>query len=88
MQEYWSGLPYPLPGDLSNPGIESTSPMAPALQADSLLLSHSQQRCQEIQSQPENLLQNIELQILEEVEVPFLIFLSIAGFKPLNETSS
>ena len=25
-QEYWSGLPFPSPGDLPNPGIESTSP--------------------------------------------------------------
>ena len=33
-QEYWSGLPFPSPGDLSNPGIE---PRSPALQADSLL---------------------------------------------------
>ena len=24
-QEYWSGLPFPSPGDLSNPGIESAS---------------------------------------------------------------
>ena len=32
-QEYWSGLPFPSPGDLSNPGIE---PRSPALQADSL----------------------------------------------------
>jgi len=24
-QEYWSGLPFPSPGDLSNPGIEPTS---------------------------------------------------------------
>ena len=30
-QEYWSGLPFPSPGDFSNPGIESRSP---ALQAD------------------------------------------------------
>ena len=30
-QEYWSGLPCPLPGDLSNPGIESMSLMSPAL---------------------------------------------------------
>ena len=36
-QEYWSGLPFPSPGDLSNPGIE---PASPALQADSLPLSH------------------------------------------------
>ena len=32
-QEYWSGLPFPSPGDLPNPGIESGSP---ALQADAL----------------------------------------------------
>ena len=33
-QEYWSGLPFPSPGDLPNPGIE---PGSPALWADSLL---------------------------------------------------
>ena len=33
-QEYWSGLPFPSPGDLPHPGIE---PGSPALQADSLL---------------------------------------------------
>ena len=32
-QEYWSGLPFPPPGDLPNPGIE---PGSPALQADTL----------------------------------------------------
>ena len=32
-QEYWSGLPFPSPGDLPDPGIESRSP---ALQADIL----------------------------------------------------
>ena len=32
-QEYWSGLPFPSPGDLLNPGIELWSP---TLQADSL----------------------------------------------------
>ena len=25
-QEYWSGLPFPSPGDLSHPGIKPTSP--------------------------------------------------------------
>ena len=25
-QEYWSGLPFPSPGDLRDPGIKSTSP--------------------------------------------------------------
>ena len=32
-QEYWSGLPFPSPGDLPDPGIE---PESPALQADAL----------------------------------------------------
>ena len=32
-QEYWSGLSFPSPGDLSNPGIE---PRSPTLQADAL----------------------------------------------------
>ena len=35
-QEYWSRLPFPSPGDLSDPGIEPTSPVSPALQVDSL----------------------------------------------------
>ena len=30
-QEYWSGLPWPPPGDLPNPGIETVSTMSPAL---------------------------------------------------------
>ena len=30
-QEYWSGLPFPPPGDLPDPGIEPTSLMSPAL---------------------------------------------------------
>ena len=37
-QEYWSGLPFPSPGDLSNPGIKLEPPVPPALQADSLPL--------------------------------------------------
>ena len=32
-QEYWSGVPFPSPGDLPDPGIE---PGSPALQADAL----------------------------------------------------
>ena len=32
-QEYWSGLPFPFPGGLPDPGIK---PKSPALQADSL----------------------------------------------------
>ena len=36
-QEYWSGLPFPPPGGLPDPRIE---PVSPALQVNSLLLSH------------------------------------------------
>ena len=32
-QEYWSGLPFPSPGDLPDPGIE---PGSPTLEADTL----------------------------------------------------
>ena len=39
-QEYWSGLSCPPQGDLPNPEIELTSPVSPALQADSSPLSH------------------------------------------------
>ena len=30
-QDSWSGLPFPSPGDLPDPGIEPTSPVSPAL---------------------------------------------------------
>ena len=36
-QEYWNGLPFPFPGDYSDPGIE---PGLLNWQADSLSLSH------------------------------------------------
>ena len=36
-QEYWSGLPFSSAGELPDSGFE---PRSPALQADSLLLSH------------------------------------------------
>ena len=33
-QEYWTGLPFPSPGDLPDPGIE---PGSPVLEADALI---------------------------------------------------
>ena len=39
-QEYWSGLPFPSPGDLPDPGIK---PGFPALQADLYHLSHGEE---------------------------------------------
>ena len=44
-QEYWSGLPFPSLGDLPDPGIQ---PTCPALQADSLPLSHLGSPCAQI----------------------------------------
>ena len=38
-QEYWRGLSFPSPGDLPDLGMKPMSPVAPALQMDSLLLS-------------------------------------------------
>ena len=39
-QEYWSGLSRPSPGDLPDPGLDLSLLLSPALQADSLSLSH------------------------------------------------
>ena len=33
MQEYWSGLPFPSPGDLPDPGMELVSLVSPSLQS-------------------------------------------------------
>ena len=33
-KEYWSGLPFPIPGDLLNPRTELTSPASPELASD------------------------------------------------------
>ena len=38
-QEYWSGLPFPPPGDLPDLGIEPMSYLSPILQEDYLLLA-------------------------------------------------
>ena len=43
-QEYWSGLSFPLPRDVPASGIESESPVAPALPADSSLSEPSGKR--------------------------------------------
>ena len=45
-QEYWSGLPFPTPGDLLNPGMEPASPVPLVLQVDSLPTEPSGKRVQ------------------------------------------
>ena len=73
-QEYWSGLPFPSPGNLPNPGIE---PRSPALQADSLLLEL-----------PGNPLKALALYNIVYFNNCVLLFLSVldlrgcAGFSP------
>jgi len=39
-EEYWSGLSFPSPGDLPDPGIE---PRSPALQADALPTEYAEE---------------------------------------------
>ena len=39
-QEYWSGLPFPPPGDLPDPRIEPTTPVAFTLAGGSSPLCH------------------------------------------------
>ena len=39
-RKYWSGLPFPSPGDLPDPGTEPICPVSPAGAGDSFLLSH------------------------------------------------
>ena len=34
LQEYWSGLPFPTPGDLPDPGIKPTSLVSPASETE------------------------------------------------------
>ena len=45
--KYWSELPFLLPGDLPQTGIEPESLMSPALQADSLLTEPSRRPIKE-----------------------------------------
>ena len=44
-QEYWSGVPFPSPGDLPHPGIEPVSPVSSTVQADSLSAEHIAEAC-------------------------------------------
>ena len=47
-QEYWSGLLFPSPGDLPNPGFE---PGSPTLQADALPSEPPGKECSPVKSQ-------------------------------------
>ena len=43
-QEYWSGLPFPPPGDLPDPGIEPVTLVSPALAGGFLTISATWKR--------------------------------------------
>ena len=66
-QEYWSGLPFPSPGDLPDPGIE---PRCPTLQAETLY-----------SEPPGNPSVRVSLVSLWQVNLVFL-FLEISTFCP------
>ena len=44
-QEYWSGLPFPSPGDLSSPGIKSISPALAGSFFTTELIREVQEKC-------------------------------------------
>ena len=44
-QECWSGLPFPPPGDLPNPGMELKSLMSPALAGGIITTSTAWETC-------------------------------------------
>ena len=53
-QEYWSGLPFPFPGDLPNSGIEPMSLASPAL-AGGFFTTEPPEKRQERATSPINL---------------------------------
>ena len=66
-QEYWSGMPCPPPGDLSNPGTEPMSPVVLALQTNSLPLSHQESPCKNIKKLIKKYLQYNKLSMCKPV---------------------
>ena len=76
-QEYWSGLPFPSPGDLPDPGIE---PRSPELQADALLSEPSNNTLNSLTDYWANSLDNLYpyWSYLFYLNFPFNWFLSIS----------
>ena len=71
-QEYWSGLPFPSPGDLPNPGIK---PGSPALEADTLTSEpHIYARHATFKN---NLLELLLLEIKHNLEITFKLNITL-----------
>ena len=51
-QGYWSGLPFPPPGDLPNPAIKPISPVSPALAGEFFTTEPSGKLFNNIMSEP------------------------------------
>ena len=76
-QGYWSGLPFPSPGDLPNPGIE---PRSPVLQADSLL--------SELQGKPHSLLEKCKSKLQWDIISHQSEWLSSKSLQTINAGES
>ena len=68
-EEYWSGLSFPSPRDLPNPGMEPTSPAWPA---DSLPLSQTKRQSHRHMSVNQGLVSKIQTSVMKRL----LVFLS------------
>ena len=82
-QEYWTVLQFPTPGDLPKPGVE---PRSPALQADSLPLSHQgrpQQVLKLCSMSPPTLFFFSVVLAITSVCISILIFKSVVDFLQL-----
>ena len=81
-QEYWSGLPFPSPGDLPDPGIE---PRSPALQVDALTseppgkLSHKKEHIWVSSNEVDELEPIIQSEISEKEKDKYHIPMHIYG---------
>ena len=64
--EYWSGLPFPSPGDLSDPGIE---PRSSSLQADSLWTDSPGKTQWEVVEPKKCMMFHIKVEVTGEQEV-------------------
>ena len=82
-QRYWSELPFPSPGDLSDPGIE---PGSPTLQADSLQTEFWEQA--EISFLKKFIYQSNDIQRLECEGLKVTFYRFIKSNLPDNESGS
>ena len=79
-QEYWSGLPFPSPGDLSDPGIE---PGSPALQAYSLLIELQEKPKITLKSQNSKFEEMRNSKLCDFIRVQSVVFLHFNIWIPL-----